>query len=168
VYATDTPERWLVLSVATDAQWRALVDALGRPEWATDPALSTHAGRRAAHDLLDERLATWAADIDLEKAIDLLIGAGVPAAPAYDARRTSGHPQFVARGYYEQLDHPIVGVRDYPSLPFRFASVDRWLLTPPPMLGEHNHELLTELGLSGEEIAELEANDLIGTTPLGL
>ena len=61
VYATDTRERWLVLSVATDEQWSALVDALGRPDWATDPALRTHEGRRAAHDLLDEKLGAWAA-----------------------------------------------------------------------------------------------------------
>jgi crotonobetainyl-CoA:carnitine CoA-transferase CaiB-like acyl-CoA transferase len=168
IYATDTPERWLVLSVATDEQWAALVDALGRPDWATDPALATHAGRRAAHDLLDEKLAAWAADMDLDKALDLLIGAGVPAAPSYDARRTSSHPQFVARGYTEHLDHPIVGMREYPSLPFRFASVDRWLRTTAPMLGQHNHELLTGLGLSDDEIAQLEANHLIGTTPLGL
>jgi crotonobetainyl-CoA:carnitine CoA-transferase CaiB-like acyl-CoA transferase len=168
VYATDTPERWLVLSVATDDQWAAMVDALGRPEWATDPALATHGGRRAAHDLLDDKLGAWAADIDLDKALDLLLGAGVPAAPAFDARVTSQHPQFVARGYYEQLEHPIIGVRDYPSLPFRYASVDRWHATAAPMLGQHNHELLSELGLSADEIAELEANDLIGTRPLGL
>jgi len=168
IYATDTPERWLVLSVVTDEQWVAMVDALGRPHWATDPALATHAGRRAAHDLLDEKLTAWAAEIDLDKALDLLLAAGVPAAPSYDARRTSKHPQFVARGYTEQLDHPIVGPRDYPSLPFRYASVERWLRASAPMLGEHNHQLLTELGLSDEEIAELEANDLIGTTPLGL
>jgi crotonobetainyl-CoA:carnitine CoA-transferase CaiB-like acyl-CoA transferase len=158
----------LVLSVATDEQWRALVDALGRPQWTTDPALGTHAGRRAAHDLLDEKVGAWAADIDLDKAIDLLIGAGVPAAPAFDARRTSQHPQFVARRYYEQLDHRIIGERDYPSLPFRYASVDRWLRRAAPMLGEHNHEILTDLGLSDDEIAELEASDLIGTRPLGL
>jgi crotonobetainyl-CoA:carnitine CoA-transferase CaiB-like acyl-CoA transferase len=168
VYATDTPERWLVVSVATDEQWAAMVDALGRPDWATDPALATHAGRRAAHDLLDEKLGAWASEIDLDKALDLLLAAGVPAAPAYDARLTSQHPQFVARGYYEQLDHPIIGVRDYPSLPFRYASVDRWLTSPAPMLGQHNHELLRELGLSDDEIADLEANDRIGTTPLGL
>jgi crotonobetainyl-CoA:carnitine CoA-transferase CaiB-like acyl-CoA transferase len=168
VYATDTPERWLVLSVATDEQWAGLVDALGRPDWATDPALTTHAGRRAAHDRLDERLAAWASDIDLDKAIDLLVGAGVPAAPAYDARRTSEHPQFVARGYYEELDHPIIGVQAHPSLPFRYASVDRWLRTSSPMLGQHNHEILTDLGLSAEEIAALEADDQIGTIPLGL
>jgi crotonobetainyl-CoA:carnitine CoA-transferase CaiB-like acyl-CoA transferase len=168
IYATDTPERWLVLSVVTDEQWAALVDALGRPEWATDPALATHAGRRAAHDLLDAKLATWAADMDLEKALDLLLGAGVPAAPVYDGRRSSHHPQFVARGYHEVLDHPVIGEQAHPSLPFRYASVDRWLRTSSPMLGQHNHEILTDLGLSSDEIAELEANDLIGTTPLGL
>ena len=110
-----------MLSVATDEQWAAMVDALGRPDWATDPALATHAGRRAAHDLLDEKLGAWAADIDLDKAIDLLLGAGVPAAPAYDARLTSQHPQFVARGYYEQLDHPVIGVRrlPVPAVPLR-------------------------------------------------
>jgi crotonobetainyl-CoA:carnitine CoA-transferase CaiB-like acyl-CoA transferase len=168
IYATDTPERWLVLSVATDDQWGALVDALGRPDWATDPALATHAGRRAAHDRLDEKLAAWAADIDLDKALDLLLGAGVPAAPTYDARRTSGHPQFVARSYYEQLDHPVVGVQAHPSLPFRFAGVDHWLDSSAPTLGQHNHEILTSLGLSDDEIAALEADHLIGTTPLGL
>jgi crotonobetainyl-CoA:carnitine CoA-transferase CaiB-like acyl-CoA transferase len=168
VYATDTPERWLVLSVATDAQWAALVDVLGRPDWATDPALGTHAGRRAAHDLLDEKLGAWAGEIDREKALDLLLGAGVPAAPSYDARRTSEHPQFVAREHYEQLEHPVIGVRDYPALPFRYASVDRWLRTPAPMLGQHNHEILTGIGLSERDLAELEADDLIGTTPLGL
>jgi crotonobetainyl-CoA:carnitine CoA-transferase CaiB-like acyl-CoA transferase len=154
--------------VATDEQWAALVDALGRPDWATDPALATHAGRRAAHDLLDEKLGAWAADIDLDKALDLLLGAGVPAAPVYDGRLASQHPQFVARGYHELLDHPVIGQQAHPSLPFRYASVDRWLQTASPMLGQHNHEILTELGLSDDEIAELEANDLIGTIPLGL
>lgn len=168
VYATDTPERWLVVSVATDEQWAALVDVLGRPDWATDPALTTHAGRREAHDRLDEKLGAWAADMDLDKAVDLLVGAGVPAAPAYDARITSRHPQFVARHYYEDLDHPVIGVQAHPSLPFRYASVDHWLRSAAPMLGQHNHEILHDLGLSDDEIAELEAADLIGTTPLGL
>ena len=168
VYATDTRERWLVLSVATDEQWSALVDALGRPDWATDPALRTHEGRRAAHDLLDEKLSAWAAETDLDKAVDLLVSAGVPAAPAVDARRTSEHPQYVARGYYEYPEHPVIGVRGHPSVPFRFASVDHWLRSAAPTLGQHNHEILTDLGLTEEEIAALEADDLIGTRPLGL
>ena len=41
---------WLALSVATDEQWSALVKVLGSPDWAHDPKLATHAGRRAAGD----------------------------------------------------------------------------------------------------------------------
>ena len=53
-------EKWLALSVATDAQWRALCGALGNPEWALAPALATRDGRREAHDAIDERLREWA------------------------------------------------------------------------------------------------------------
>jgi crotonobetainyl-CoA:carnitine CoA-transferase CaiB-like acyl-CoA transferase len=53
-------------------------------------------------------------------------------------------------------------------VPFRFASVDHWIDTAAPTLGQHNHEILTELGCSEDEIVELEATDVIGTRPLGL
>ena len=145
-----------------------MVDALGRPDWATDPALATHAGRRAAHDLLDEKLGAWAAEIDLDKAVDLLVGAGVPAAPAYDARLSSQHPQFVARRYYEDLDHPIIGDAAAPvaAVPLRqrrplapHAGADA---RPAQPRDPHRPRPLRE------EIAALEADDQIGTTPLGL
>ena len=169
VYATDTPERWLVISVATDdavggAGRRARRARTGRPT----PELRTHAGRRAHHDLLDEKLAAWAAETDLDKAVDLLLVAGVPAAPAVDARLTSEHPQYVARGYYEYPEHPVIGVRGHPSVPFRFSGVDHWIRSAAPMLGQHNHEILADLGLSDDEIAALEAIDIIGTRPVGL
>ena len=62
----------------------------------------------------------------------------------------------------------MIGVRGHPSVPFRFTGVDHWIRTAAPTLGQHNHEILTDLGLSAEEIAELEATDVIGTRPLGL
>jgi crotonobetainyl-CoA:carnitine CoA-transferase CaiB-like acyl-CoA transferase len=52
-------EKWLALSVASDAQWRRLRSLLGEPAWAMDPALDTLAGRRAAHDAIDTELRTW-------------------------------------------------------------------------------------------------------------
>src|SRR5258707_8752998 len=53
---------WAAVAVATDEQWAGLRDALGRPEWATDPALATADGRRQHHDSIDEHLATWCAE----------------------------------------------------------------------------------------------------------
>lgn len=167
-YACPGREQWLTLSVLDDDQWVALVDALGKPEWALDPALATFAGRRAQHDLIDEHLAAWAAATPLDDAVQLLLAAGVPAGRATDPRLVSEHPQLRARRFHEPIDHPVVGPRPIPGPPFRFSGVDHWIRTPAPTLGQDNHEVLTEIGLTAEEIAALEAADVVGDWPLGL
>ena len=159
-------ERWLALSVASDAQWRALCDVLG---WRREPSLETAAGRRAAHDRIDTALRRWCAARELESAAAELRAAGVPAAAVCDPRLASRHPHFAARGFLETVEHPAVGAVALPSLPFRYASVARWLLRPPPTLGQHSREVLRErLGLGDPELDELERAGIIGTRPKGI
>ena len=67
---------WVAIAVATDEQWLALRDALGRPDWAMDPALATAAGRRAQHDA--HRRGTWRR--------------GATAGPATRSSAASGRP----------------------------------------------------------------------------
>jgi crotonobetainyl-CoA:carnitine CoA-transferase CaiB-like acyl-CoA transferase len=163
VYACRGEEQWLALAVATDEHWRALVDVLDSPRWAQAAELSHFAGRRAAHDLLDGRLAAWAREQDLDAAVARLIAAGVPAARVVDPRTTSQHPRHLERGWYEWVDHPVAGRQPIPGPPFRFASVDAWHRSPAPLLGQHNHEVLgTLLGLSDDELLELEASHVAG------
>jgi crotonobetainyl-CoA:carnitine CoA-transferase CaiB-like acyl-CoA transferase len=169
LYPGREHETWLAVSVTTDTEWEGLVDALGRPEWALAPELKTYEGRRACHDELDARLGEWSATRDPAEAAELLIAHGVPAALGRDPRSLYDHPQLQARGFWEDIDHPIVGSMPTPTLPFRFASVDRWLRTPAPTLGQHNHEILVdELGVDEATYADLEAKQVIGTRPLGL
>jgi len=169
VYATDRPEAWLALACETDDQWRALTAVLDRPDLAADPALATRAGRRAAHDTLDEIVGAWAAARAVDDAVDALLGAGVPAARVRDPRTSSQHPQMVARGFFEAVEHPVAGTHPIPGLPWRARGVDRWIRRPAPTLGQHNHEVLGgRLGLTPDDLARLEADDVIGTRPLGL
>jgi crotonobetainyl-CoA:carnitine CoA-transferase CaiB-like acyl-CoA transferase len=169
LYPGLVDETWLAVSVATDDQWIGLQHVLGDPEWARDPSLTTVEGRRARHDELDAHLEAWARERDVVEAADALLAEGVPAAAARDPRALYDHPQLRARGYYEVIDHPVVGPRATPVVPFRYASVDRWLRTPSPTLGQHNHEILVgDLGLSEERYAQLEADGIIGTWPKGL
>jgi crotonobetainyl-CoA:carnitine CoA-transferase CaiB-like acyl-CoA transferase len=101
--------------------------------------------------------------------VEELIARGVPAGRATDPRLTASHPQLMARRFYEKTDHPVMGDHLVPTLPFRFASIDHWVRTPPPTLGQHNHEILRALlGCDETMIAELEADKVIGTRPLGL
>jgi len=99
----------------------------------------------------------------------LLVAHGVPAAVGRDPRSMLDHPQLRARGFYETIDHPVVGRLDTPTMPFRFASLDRWLRTPAPLLGAHNHEILVgELGIDEADYAALEAANVIGQRPIGV
>ena len=168
LYPCAGNEQWLALSCATDEQWRSLCEVIGRPDLADDPALATLAGRRREHDRLDLVLAEWARDRDLASTVELLVAAGVPAAESRDNRRSSGHPQNLARGYCETIEHPVVGEHPTPTVPFRFASVDTWLRTPAPTIGQHNHEVLGGLlGHGDAELDALEESGVIGTRPVG-
>jgi len=169
MYACRGSERWLAISVATDEQWRGLAAALGDPEWTRDITLATHDGRRGAHDELDAYLGAWAASQDVEVATARLLAHGVPAATAWDPRVQSQHPQLVARGLYEECAHPIIGTHPVPGLPYRWTGVDRWVRTPTPTLGEHTREVLDRvLGVSDDELDDLEAAEVIGTRPHGM
>jgi crotonobetainyl-CoA:carnitine CoA-transferase CaiB-like acyl-CoA transferase len=169
LYRCRAEESWLAISVETDDQWTGLVRALGSPAWASAPGLASVGDRLDRHDELDERIGEWARDRDAETAADLLLAEGVPAAVMADPRRSSTHPPFVARGFFELVSHPVAGTHPVVGMPFRFSSVDSWVRSPAPTLGQHNDEILGGLlGLDPSELDELRAARVIGSHPLGL
>jgi crotonobetainyl-CoA:carnitine CoA-transferase CaiB-like acyl-CoA transferase len=169
LYRCAGDDDWIAVTVRDDQQWRALVDLMGRPAWC-DAGLSTVGGRRERADDIDRRLQDWFVGQPLESAVERLAGAGVPAAPVVSPSLVTQNPQLRDRGFFEALDHPSTGPGLYPCPPFALlAGQDRWLLRPPPTLGEHNGEVLRDrCGLTDEELANLATSGVIGTRPKGL
>jgi crotonobetainyl-CoA:carnitine CoA-transferase CaiB-like acyl-CoA transferase len=74
--------------------------------------------------------------------------------------------QLAFRGFFEDVEHPVNGRAKLSTVPMRLSDEPcRFHTQPAPLLGQHNAELLTELGLSDSQIAELEADGVIGRTP---
>ncbi len=76
-------------------------------------------------------------------------------------------PQLDARGYYDELEHPITGSHRYPGWPLRLTpGPSRHHRFVPPTLGQHNEEILRSLGLDSDELADLREQRVIGESAL--
>jgi crotonobetainyl-CoA:carnitine CoA-transferase CaiB-like acyl-CoA transferase len=154
---------WVAIAVSSDEQWKALRGVLGEPPWAADPEWETQAGRVRAHDRIDDGLAEWCRDKQADEVVELLWAAGVPAGAVVQPHDQPELPPLESRRFFEEVQHPVAGSSRYSTLPMKFARGPERLHTRhAPLLGEHNRELLSELGLSGSEIDALEADGVIG------
>jgi crotonobetainyl-CoA:carnitine CoA-transferase CaiB-like acyl-CoA transferase len=142
---------------------------LNRPEWCEQP-WTNEEFRREHLDEIEARLTAWSQARADDEAVTLLTSAGVPCAPVTGSGRVPDHPQFVHRGFFEWVEHPIAGRHPVPGLPFRSRrSSTRWNRRPAPTLGRDTDAVLREwLGCSDADIAELEQLGVTGTRPLNL
>ncbi|KKW66479.1 CoA-transferase [Mycolicibacterium elephantis] len=155
---------WVAVAVADDEQWAGLREALGRPDWASHPELSTAAGRRAHHDTIDEHLSAWCSQRSGDDVVETLWHHGVPVGKVMQPHRQTELTQLAARGFFEDVGHPVNARTPHSTLPFRMSrGPERVHVQAAPLLGQHNHELLTELGLTDEEITDLQDQGVIGT-----
>lgn len=159
-------DSWVAIAVATDDQWDSLGRALGSPSWTTDPKLSTESGRRTHHDAIDEQLAAWCGQRGRDEIVATLWDAGVPVAKVMQPHRQPELEQLAFRDFFEEVDHPVNGPARLSTVPMRFsAGPHKFHTEHAPLLGQHNHELLSGLGLSDSEIAALETDGVIGSAP---
>jgi formyl-CoA transferase len=154
---------FVVVAANQDTLFTRLAGLIGRPELAGDPRFSDHAARGENQDELDEILAGWAARHTAEEIISSCHGAGVVAGPVNTAAEVVEDEQFQARGMFvEHIDDQdgasVTGVNVVPRLSDTPGGV-RW--AGPRMPGSHNKVYGDLLGLSGEQLADLESGGVL-------
>lgn len=107
-------------------------------------------------------LGRWCAARPAEDAAEVLLDHGVPAARVQWAQEVVDSPQLHHRGFFEQLDHPLCGRHTYISWPARFsAGPQAWNRAASPTMGQHNHEILAELGYDESAIDRMRSQGVI-------
>jgi crotonobetainyl-CoA:carnitine CoA-transferase CaiB-like acyl-CoA transferase len=167
VYPCAGEDTWVAVAASTEAEWTALAATVD-PAWLADPDLADPDARRKHHDRLDTGIAAWTRIRASDEAAETLGLAGVPAAVVVAARDIAFNPQLRHRRLFEVEEHPVTGSHELPAFPVRLSRVDSWHPRSSPALGQHNDEVLTELGLGLDEIQALRELGVIGERVAGL
>lgn len=167
IYPCLGEDRWLAIAVASDEQWQCLCEIMGQPQLASDQRFADLPSRYRHQDELNSLLAAWTSQHEARELMIQLQAAGIMAAPVMNGKDLLEDPHLQARGFFLEQDREVVGRKHYPGLPIKFAGFEALNRSPAPLLGEHNrHVLTTLLGMSEDELEELERADVIGTVPI--
>jgi benzylsuccinate CoA-transferase BbsF subunit len=142
----------VAIAVHDDADWRRLVAALGRPAWATDPALDTFAGRLARVGEIECQLDGWTRERTQHDVVEALVTAGLDAGPVEDLGDLHDDPQLAHRRHFRTVEHPVLGAHPAETHAIRFSALEPALRSGAPRLGQHTEWVLRHLlGMSDEE-----------------
>jgi len=106
-------------------------------------------------------LEAWVAERTVREVVDALSATAVPVAPVYHLDQMVEDPQVKHRGMIVSLEHPTAGTVRGPNFPVKFSKTPAEVRRPAPLLGQHNDEVLGELGYSREAIDELRKSGVI-------
>jgi benzylsuccinate CoA-transferase BbsF subunit len=167
-YPCAGEDRWVTIAATNQEQWESLAEAMDAAGMVDDPRFATAENRRDNHDDLDAVISEWTMHQEASEVTQKLQRAGVPAGPVLRGPDLLKDAHYKDRGTFVTVDHPQVGLKQYPGIPWRMSATPGIVRWPSPTLGQHNRDVYGELlGLTGQEIDQLEQTGIIGTKPTG-
>ncbi|HYB92151.1 MAG TPA: CoA transferase [Candidatus Binataceae bacterium] len=155
----DDDDRWVAISVRSQAEWERFVAAIGSPGWAGDPKFRTLYLRMRNRGALDANIARWTIERSAEGAMMILQGAKIAAGVvANGIDICERDPQFKYRGFWPPVTTEDGGTTHVTGIPFKLSAGSGAVRTIAPGIGENNDYVLADiLGLSRAERDDLIA-----------
>lgn len=157
-----TKDGHINIAVGNNALWSVFCKVLGMEDYEKDPSFETNPkrveNRPALVQLIEERTSRYTS----QELRDILDKAGIPNGPVWKIGEALSAPQALALGMVQEMDHPKAGRIKVTGVPIHFEASPGSLRIPPPLLGQHTHEVLKELlGMGDEEIGRLRDRGVI-------
>ena len=145
-----------------DLYWRRFTELAGRPEWLADPRFATLDARSEHRAELTRAIEELMAERDLAEWARLLDAHGLLWAPVAELPEVIADPQHREMGVFTTIEDPALGSFETIAAPFQLEGADIEVRGPAPAAGQHTHEVLRELGLRDDEIADLAERRVFG------
>ncbi|HZD61364.1 MAG TPA: CoA transferase [Xanthobacteraceae bacterium] len=152
----------VAIGIGNERQFGRIAEVLGHPEWAQDPRFTSNRARVENRDVIDGFINEALSHDDAEVWLDKLKAVGVPCGRINSVADALDDPHTAARDMIETVEHSTIGALKMLGIPFKFSDTECSVRRAPPILGQHNDEILKgELGLDEQAIAELRQAKVI-------
>ncbi|CUU18337.1 crotonobetainyl-CoA:carnitine CoA-transferase CaiB-like acyl-CoA transferase [Bradyrhizobium sp. JR7.2] len=153
--------RHVVIAGNSDAIFKRLMQVVGRPDLADDPALSSNDGRVRGNALLDSAITAWTSERTMDEILARLDAADVPAGRIYSVADIVEDPHYAARDMILPTELPGDVTVKMPGIAPKLSDTPGAVKWAGPTLGQHTDEVLAGLGLQAGDIAQLRRSGAV-------
>lgn len=143
----------LVIACGNDSLYQKLANLMNQPELIIDSKFDTNPKRVENHEPLKKIVECWTVQYKRDELVDMLLGAGIPSGPINTIADTTKDPHIAgAREMFVEVEHPVAGKMKLTGSHIKFSNSKTGIRTPSPTLGQHNAEVLIELGYTWQQV----------------
>lgn len=155
-------DKYINIAIGNDKLWQKFCDLLGLKEIKDDPKFSSNPKRVENRDELFLIIGKIIREKKAQEWLKIFDGEGIPAGPILSVDKVLSHPQVLAQEMVVEVNHPKSGKIKLTGIPVKLSATPGSIDKPPPLLGEHNDEVLSNiLGYSKEEIKGFREEEVI-------
>ncbi|NMZ34130.1 CaiB/BaiF CoA transferase family protein [Pseudomonas proteolytica] len=147
---------YVVIAGNSDPIYKRLMTAIGRIDLAEDGAFAHNDGRAAQSGLLDAAITHWTSSLPIERVLDALQAAEVPAGRIYSVADIVADPHYQARGMLLNAELPGGLTVKMPGIVPKLSQTPGAVNWQGPSLGQHTDEILGGMGLAEADIQRLK------------
>ncbi len=137
-------------------------DLLKQPELITDPRFTDVPMRVENNRQFKVYVEDWLKDYTVQEAVDTILAHGIPAGPIFDLKQVSEDPHIAgARQMFVDVEHPTAGRIKLNASPIKMSVTKAEIRFASPTLGQHNREVLSELGYTAAQIDEFASDGVV-------
>ena len=155
-------DQQVFIGITSDGQWKRFCEFFGQPEMAADPKLATNNQRIEARPWLVPKVAAVFKTYTKEALEKMCLESDISFAPVARPQDLFDHPHLLANGSLAPTTLPGGVKTRLPLLPFQMFGWRPPLVSDPPEVGQHNAEVLADIGYDAAAVAALGAAGTLG------
>jgi crotonobetainyl-CoA:carnitine CoA-transferase CaiB-like acyl-CoA transferase len=153
---------YIIIATVGDEHWQRFCRAIHRRDWAEDPGYRTKRQRWEKKYILQEEIEKITTRYTVKEVGEMMDRERVANSPILNIQQVVDDPHLNERGYFVEVEHPVIGKAKIPGIPFKLSETPGEVKSPSPLVGEHNEFILGKyLGINRAEIHQLKEEGVI-------